>query len=268
MVGRLTFPISVLISASLKTLAQQALLLVLLATPAAYAQRKKRAEVAANADGSLPATTVAAALAPARPARLQPLFGGLTPAAATQLFGAKQLEAVAASFASREEASTFFAQKGYEYLGENQADTATYRFNLAWLLNPSNPDVYRGLGIVASSAPTPDAAIILLNKGLALGPTNPYLLADLGTSHLNRYAQTRKKKDLTTGVELLQKAVALDPKHGVAWHQLAQGYYHQEKYAEAWDALHKGQALDMSSINFNLITELLARMPDPQGMFK
>jgi len=257
---------------SLKSLSQRALLLLLLTTSVAYAQRKKRGEVAANADGSLPAATTAAVSnpppAPAKPTRLQPLFGGLTPAAATQLLGARQLEAIAASFASREEASTFFAQKGYEYLGENQADTAAYRFNLAWLLNPNNPDVYRGLGIVASNGPSPDAAIALLNKGLTLAPTNAYLLADLGTSHLNRYAQTKKKKDLSTGVELLQKAVALEPKHGVAWHQLAQGYYYQEKYAESWDALHKGQVLDMSSINFNLITELIAKMPDPQGMFK
>lgn len=257
-----------LISASLKTLARHTLLLLLLTTSVAYAQRKKRGDVPANADGSLPAASNAATPAPAKPARLQPLFGGLTPAAATQLFGAKQLEAIAASFASREEASTFFAQKGYEYLSENQADTAAYRFNLAWLLNPNNSDVYRGLGIVASNDPTSDAAIALLNKGLTLAPTNAYLLADLGTSYLNRYAQTKKKKDLSTGVELLQKAVALEPKHGVAWHQLAQGYYHQEKYAEAWDALHKGQVLDMSSINFNLITELIAKMPDPQGMFK
>lgn len=246
---------------TLKTLT----LLLLLTTTVAQAQRKKRNEVAANADGSLPAATAGA---PARPPRLQPLFGGLTPAAATQLFGQKQLEAIAGSFPSREEASSFFVQKGYEYLTENQPDTATYRFNLAWLLNPNNAEVFRGLGIVASLQPTPEGAIALLNKGLALDPTNAYLLADLGTSYLNRYAQTKKKKDLTTGMELLLKAVALDANHGAAWQQLAQGYYYQEKYAEAWTALHKGRLLDMTNLNFNLVTELSAKMPDPQGVFK
>jgi tetratricopeptide (TPR) repeat protein len=260
----LFFFISVSTSASLKTIAQQALLLLLLTTSLAFAQRKKRDAPAANADGSLAAT----APTPARPARLQPLFGNLTATEATKLFGAKQLDAIAASFASREEASTFFAQKGFEYLTEHQPDTAVYRFNLAWLLNPTNVEVYRGLGVIASTQPTPDAAIALLNKGLALAPTNAQLIADLGTSYLNRYALTKKKKDLSTGVELLQRATAADARNGIAWHQLAQGYYDQENYPAAWEALHKGQALDMANLDFNLVTQLLTKQPDPQGMFK
>ncbi len=214
------------------------------------------------ADGGQPTATAA------RPARLQPLFGGLTPAQATAAYGATQLEAVAKSFASREEASAFFATKGYEYLAENQADTATYRFNLAWLLNPRNPDAYRGLGVVASSEPTPDASIALLLQALALAPNNALVLSDLGTSYLIRYGKTHKKKDLATGMELLQRAVATDTTNANAWQQLARGYYYQEKYAEAWEAVHKAQALSTSSLDFDLVSDLLAKQPDPQGKFK
>ena len=73
------------------------------------------------------------------------MFGGLTPGQATQVIGEAQLKAIAASFASPAEASTFFATKGFEYLSENQPDTATYRFNLAWLLDPKNAEGYVGL---------------------------------------------------------------------------------------------------------------------------
>jgi tetratricopeptide (TPR) repeat protein len=237
------------------------LLLLLLTTTSAQAQRKSRPQPAANPDGSL-------ATAPVRPARLQPLFGSRTPAEALKLFGTTQLDAIAASFASRPEASAFFANKGFEYLRENQPDTAAYRFNIAWLLNPQNADVYRGLGIVASAQPTPDASIALLTQGLALAPTNALLLADLGTSHMIRYGQTRKKKDLTTGVDLLQRAITLDAKLPDAWQQLARGYYYQEKYPQAWEAVHKGKTLNMSSIDFDFLAELLAKQPDPQGIFK
>jgi tetratricopeptide (TPR) repeat protein len=256
----------VLISVSLKTVSQllaAAALLGLLAMAPAHAQRKGRTYIA-NPDGSLaPAIT-----APGRPARLQPLFGGLTPAQATQLLGEAKLKAIAASFASPTEASTFFTSKGFDYLRENQPDTATYRFNLAWLLNPQNAEAYRGLGIIASRQPTPDAAIGLLAKGLALSPSSTLLMSDLGASYLIRYGQGKKKKDLNTGLELLEKATALEPANADAWQQLARGYYYQEKYPEAWAAVHKGQNASVSSLDFDLISDLLAKLPDPQGTFK
>ncbi|MBF9239221.1 hypothetical protein I2I05_17590 [Hymenobacter sp. BT683] len=258
-----------LISTSLKTASQSLaafLLLGLLFAAPAQAQRKGRTTSAANADGSLAGTTSAATVA--QPARLKPLFGGLTPAQATQLIGEAQLKAIAASFASTTEASTFFTTKGYEYLRENQPDTAAYRFNLAWLFNPQNAEAFRGLGIVASAQPTPDAAIGLLTKGLALSPSSTLLMSDLGTSYLMRYNQTKKKKDLKTGMELLQRVTALEPNNGTAWQQLARGLYYEEKYPEAWEAVHKGQVQSVGSLDFDLITDLLAKQPDPQGKFK
>ncbi|MDB5233642.1 MAG: hypothetical protein JWR44_635 [Hymenobacter sp.] len=263
----LYFSVSVLTFASFKTASQSlsaVLLLGLLFAAPAQAQRKGRAAQATNPDGS----TATVPAASARTTRLQPLFGGLTPAQATQVIGEAQLKAISASFASPAEASAFFTTKGFDYLRENQPDTAAYRFNLAWLLNPQNAEAYRGLGIIASAQPTPDAAIGLLAKGMALAPTDPLLMSDLGTSYLTRYSQTKKKKDLNTGMELLQRVTATDPGNAVAWQQLAHGYYYQEKYAEAWDAVHKGQAQSVTSLDFGLISDLLAKMPDPQGMFK
>lgn len=236
---------------------------LLLATPA-QAQRKGHTR-AANADGSLATTTDPTTV---RAARLQPLFGGLNPAQATQLLGEAQLKAIAASFPSTAEASTFFAKKGFEYLQENQPDTAVYRFNLAWLLNPQNADAFRGLGIVASAQATPDAAIGLLGQGLALAPTSSLLLSDLGTSYLIRYGQTKKKKDLTTALDLLHRATTANPSNADAWQQTARALYYQEKYPEAWAAVHQGQALSVGSLDFGLISDLLAKLPDPMGTFK
>ena len=255
-----------LISASLTSVSQALgalLVLGLLGAAPALAQHQDRPS-AANADGGLAPATAAVP----RAARLRPLFGGLTPAQATQVIGEAQLKAIAASFASRAEASAFFATKGFEYLSENKSDTATYRFNLAWLLDPKNADAYRGLGIVASTQPTPDAAIGLLTTGLALAPANSLLLSDLGTSHLIRYGQTKKKKDLTAGLDLLQRATAADATNANTWQELARGFYYQEKYVEAWAAVHKGQSLSPSSLDFGFVSDLLAKLPDPQGTFK
>jgi Tfp pilus assembly protein PilF len=246
-------------------LASSSLAALLLALhPVAQAQQNGK-PAAANADGSLSTAPAATPLPP----RLRPLFGGLNVAQATQLLGANRLDDVAKSFASRAEASAFFSQKGYEYLNENKPDTATYRFNLAWLLNPQNPDAYHGLGIIASREPgSASEAMGLLSQALVLAPTNGGVLTDLGSLYLIRYGQTKKKKDLTTATGYLQRAIAAEPTNATAWQDMARVYYYQEKYPAAWEAVHKGQTLNMSSIDFDFIPELIAKQPDPQGIFK
>ena len=54
----------------------------------------------------------------------------------------------------------------------------------------------------------------------------------------------------------------------MAWQQLARGLYYQEKYADAWTAVHKGQGLSVGSLDFDLISDLKDKLADPQGLFK
>lgn len=205
----------------------------------------------------------------AGPQRLQPLYGGLTPAQAQQLVGPAVLADVDRSFPSRPAASKFFSNKGYEYLQENQADTAVVRFNLAWLLDPKNPDPYRGLAVVLSQRPTtpPDAVQALVLQGLAVAPTNPLLLTDAANTALGRYEQTKKKKELLQASDYTQRALLADSTNANAWQAQAHVRYYQENYAGAWQALHKGQNLSLSSLDFQFLSELIAKMPDPQGKF-
>ncbi|AYA37753.1 hypothetical protein D3Y59_12265 [Hymenobacter oligotrophus] len=199
--------------------------------------------------------------------RQLPLFGGLTPQAAQQLVGEPYLKGLEQSFQSRTEASQFFANKGYEYLTEGKADTARYRFNLAWLLDPQNPDAYRGLGLLAANT-SPDQAIGLFSQGLAVAPNNAQLLTDLGSGYLLRYNQTKKAKDLKTAEEQLRKALAADANSAYAWQQLAWVQFYQNEYAQAWESLHKASTLNFSGVDFELVTSLKEKMPDPKGLFK
>jgi tetratricopeptide (TPR) repeat protein len=200
--------------------------------------------------------------------RLLPLFGGLSVEAAQQVVGAAFLADIDRNFPSRAEASKFFSTKGYEYITENKPDTAVYRFNLAWVLDQKNADAYRGLGLLASRNDTPDESISLLNQSLVLAPDNSLTLCDLGTSYLIRYQQTKKKKDLEQAQKQLEHALTADAKNAFAWQQMARVHYLQEDYAKAWEAVHKGQTLNMTSIDFDLVSDLKDKLPDPQGTFK
>ncbi|KAA9333163.1 tetratricopeptide repeat protein [Hymenobacter busanensis] len=197
------------------------------------------------------------------------LFGGVTPEAAQAFMGEAFLKGIDQNFASRAEASRFFANKGYEYFTEGQPDTARYRFNLAWMLDPQNADAYRGLGLLTSSTAL-DESIGLLEKGLAVsaGATQAVLHSDLGASYLLRYEKTKKSKDLKTALEHLNQAVTLDANNSYAYQQLGRAYYLQGEYAKAWEAVHKGRSHSLQGVDFGFISELVAKMPDPQGVFK
>ena len=201
--------------------------------------------------------------------RLLPLYGGASPAQAQQFVGAAVLADVDRSFASRTEASQFFSTKGFQYLVEKQPDTAAVRFNLAWVLDPKNPDAYRGLAVLLSQRQAPAAEVqALLLQGLTVAPTNAPLLTDVATTTVDRYAQSKKKKDLTEAASYVQRALLADPNNADAWQTQARIRYEQQDYAGAWEAVHKGQALNMSSLDFNFISDLKDKLPDPQGTFK
>ena len=208
--------------------------------------------------------------APTGPARLQPLYGGsVTATEAQRLVGTAVLADIDRSFASRPEASKFFSNKGFEYIVENQPDTATTRFNLAWVLDPQNPEAYRGLAVVQSQKQSPPAEIqALLLQGLAVAPTNSPLLGDAATIAFERYLQTKKKKDLAEASSYVQRALLADANNAGAWQTQARIRYQQEDYAGTWEAIHKVQNINMSTLDFGLISDLKEKMPDPQGTFK
>lgn len=212
-------------------------------------------------------TKGAATDVPAAARRLLPLFGGLTPEAGQQLVGAAFLQSADQSFGSRAEASQFFANKAYEYLNEGQTDTARYRFNLAWVLDPKNPAPYRGLGLLTVGT-APDEALALLNQALALSPNDAQLLTDVGGVYLIRFEQGQKGKDLKTADDYLRRAVAADANNSYAWQQLAWVQFKQENYPGAWESFHKARALDFRNLDFELVSQLKEKLPDPQGMFK
>ncbi|MFD1871177.1 hypothetical protein [Hymenobacter bucti] len=246
----------VFFSLSTRTLLSAALLTLLSAATCltAHAQRNKKNAPAAVASG---------------PARLAPLYGGASPAQAQALVGPAVLADIDRSFPSRAEASQFFSTKGFQYLLENQPDTAAIRFNLAWALDAKNPDPYRGFAVMLSQRQAPPADVqALLLQGLAVAPTNAGLLIDAATIVTERYIQTKKKKDLTEAASYAQRAVLADANNANAWQTQARVRYYQEDYAGAWEAIHKGQNLNMSSLDFTLISDLKDKLPDPEGKFR
>jgi tetratricopeptide (TPR) repeat protein len=67
---------------------------------------------------------------------------------------------------------------GCYFLNRDDLKTAMFRFNQAWLMNPKNPDVFRGFGYVYTRLGDHNMALKLYNEGLAIDPKNKDLLLE------------------------------------------------------------------------------------------
>lgn len=199
---------------------------------------------------------------------VMPMFGNKPKTEAQQLKDEKFLTSCDKSFLNRQEASQFFMERGWEYYNEGQVDTAMYRFNLAWLLNPNNIDTYWAFGLITASQEKHTEAISYYEKAMAIEPKNSMLLSDLGASYLALHKEKKKKKYLKKATALLNESVAADTQNAFALYNLAMVRFYEKKYADAWDLLHQSRLLNMSVIDYAFITQLVDKMPDPQGFFR
>ena len=204
----------------------------------------------------------------AKEAKYLPLYGQKALSQKDQTELTQFVESCDASFGSRKEASDFFVERAWEYVGAGKLDTATYRFNLLHALNDQSVDAYWGLGVITFQRNDFPKAIEFLDKGLSLDTAQAILRVDLAVVQLSCYL---KQMDCGTldGVEgHLAIALRQQPGYGMAWMKRAQVAYLQERYAEAWTYLHTSRKLDISQLDISLGQLLAEKMPDPEGIFK
>ncbi|NDK56384.1 tetratricopeptide repeat protein [Pontibacter fetidus] len=200
--------------------------------------------------------------------KVLPMFGKTAKTEEQQLRDQKFLSSCDANFTTRKEASNFFMDRGWEYLNEGQTDTAMYRFNLAWLLNPDNSDTYWAFGLVTVAKGNPAEAVGYYEKALALNPKSSLLYSDLGTCYVSLYEQKPKKKTLKQASTYLEKAIATDATNAFAYFTMSKVNYFNCDYSQAWTYLHKGRELNMAAVDYSFLLQLSEKMPDPQGFFK
>lgn len=197
----------------------------------------------------------------------QPLFGEQPKTAAQIDEEIHFLNDCDRNFASRSEASDFFAARGWDYIASQQLDTAAHRFNLAWLLNDKNPDAYWGLGVVCYQKNRLPDAIRMLRKGLAVDDSNAVLLTDLATVEIKQYQQTPTEVMLADAETHLNQSIAVNPT-ALAYQKLSVIYYLKTNYSKAWEYFHQARALDFSTLDIGYLNDLLIKQPDPKGVFK
>lgn len=172
------------------------------------------------------------------------------------------------NFASRSEASNFFADRGWDYVDNGQLDTAAHRFNLAWLLNDHNPDAYWGLGVVCYQKNQLPDAIRMLKRGLAVADSNATLMTDLATVQIKYHQEKTDPDALEEAETMLQRAIAINSNNATPYQKLSLVNFLKGDYTRAWEYFHQARTLELSTLDLNYLNELLAKQPDPKGIFK
>ena len=171
-------------------------------------------------------------------------------------------------FEDKTKASKFFAERGWEYLGDGFIDTAIHRFNMSYMLDPTNVEAYWGLGSASYQKNNFEESAQLLRRGLELAPDNPMLMVDVATVQIACFKEKRNCDDIDDAMRLLEKSVQLDSTNANAWLKYAIGEYQLEHYDKSWECLHKCKALDLSFVDMSFVQELIAKKEDPLGVFK
>ncbi len=198
-----------------------------------------------------------------------PLFGGYHKTAKQIRDDEAFLADCDKNFKSREEASLFFSDMGWQYLSEGSREMAIYRFNLASLLDVKNVDVFWGLGVIEYQRGEYESAIKLLSQGLYTDTQfNVTLMVDLATVHIKCFTANKHKADLDRAYKLLDDAILLAPNYANSYMQLAIANLVNGKIDEAWLAFHKGYKIDPKSLDRDILVQLLEQQADPEQLFK
>jgi tetratricopeptide (TPR) repeat protein len=200
--------------------------------------------------------------------KILPLFGEYLKTPSQQKEDEEFVKMCQSNFANLSEASQFFSARGWDYLQDAEMDTATHRFNLAYLLDDENVDAYWGLGVVTYQKGEVRKAILLMQRGNDIDQNDPTLMVDLATLFIEAFVAEKQVDDLSKAFSLLEKAVEIQPELTNAYMQLAFAEILNGQLDHAWEHFHKGYEIDPEGINDAVLIELLNKKADPKGIFK
>ncbi len=127
-------------------------------------------------------------------------------------------------FKNRKKASEYYVSKGWEYFYKNEDDTSMKRFNQAWLLDNSNPQIYWGFGNLLGKKKEFVESVKYLQKSIDMDPNNVKVYECISTSYGQMFYTTKDIKYLNLGIENLKKAIKIEPRNGRALGGLANMY--------------------------------------------
>lgn len=152
-------------------------------------------------------------------------------------------------FENRKKASEYYVSKGWEYFYKNDNDTSMKRFNQAWLLDNSNPQVYWGFGNLLGKKNEFEKSIKYFKKSIELDSKNSKVYECISTSYGQMFYKTKEQKFLNLRIENLKKALRIEPKSGKVLGELASSYAYLYQKDSLRKYIKKTDEIDSKFVN-------------------
>lgn len=178
-----------------------------------------------------------------------PMYGEVQKCAEQIKWDDEFLLASEKQFKDRKKAAAYYVSKGWEYFYKEDNDTAMKRFNQAWLLDKTNPEVYWGFGNLMGKKKEFEQSIHYLQRSIALEPKNAKVYESLSTSYGQLFFKTKEIKYLNLSIVNLKKVVKMEPKNGRAYGQLANSYSYFMQKDSLVKYIRKTDEIDAQFVN-------------------
>ena len=152
-------------------------------------------------------------------------------------------------FKNRKKASEYYVSKGWEYFYKNDDDTSMKRFNQAWLLDNSNPQIYWGFGNILGKKNEFVESVKYLKKSIEMDPNNAKVYECISTSYGQIFYKTKEIKYLNLRIGNLKKAIKIEPKNGRAFGELANTYAYLMQKDSLVKYIKKTDEIDSKFVN-------------------
>ena len=171
--------------------------------------------------------------------RLLPKYGNVEKTKKQKEIDKEFIETMLKQNSTHRKASEHLIKIGFKHLYFD-VKTAMYRFNQAYLLDPTNTNIYWGFGAVYMNLGNYEKAKKQYEEGLSINPENTHLLTDYGTYFLAQYYVLRPNDEenarvnLNSAIDLMIKSYKLDPKDQNTIFKLSILYWNKGDCRNAW----------------------------------
>ncbi|CAH0168981.1 hypothetical protein SRABI27_01551 [Pedobacter sp. Bi27] len=110
----------------------------------------------------------------------------------------------------RRKASDYLIKRGFDFYYKGDLKTAMFRFNQAWLIDPTNENVNWAFGAIYAFFNDYENTLKQYDEGLKLNPKSSNILTDKATVFATKYSNGRNKKDLDTALSLYKQSYLID----------------------------------------------------------
>ena len=201
----------------------------------------------------------------------QPMYGGLDRQSIPEVKKGDEdfIRKTSAAFGGRERAAAAWVDQGFRFYKSGNLKFAMRRFNQAWLLDPKNPEVYWGFGVVLHDRDQAFAAYDMLKRAYDLGFRNPGFPANLGKMALVRIverqdlSESQKVAFRNESEQYFEEAVKSQTSLAYIYECWASARYWDKDYKGAWEKIAIARKYgELPSPGF--LDVLSAKMPEPK----